>query len=79
MTTTTYQVSGMTCEHCVSAVNSELSGLAGVSGVRVDLVPGGLSRVTVTSEVPLPAADVTGALDEAGGYQLSAQSRGADD
>jgi copper chaperone len=73
MTTTTYQVSGMTCEHCVNAVTGELSGLDGVSGVRVGLVPGGLSLVTVTSDDPLPAAAVTSALDEAGGYELSAR------
>jgi copper chaperone len=72
MTTTTYQVSGMTCEHCVNAVTAELSGLDGVSGVSVGLVPGGLSLVTVTSSAPLPAPAVTSALDEAGGYELAA-------
>ena len=29
MTTTTYAVTGMTCGHCVSAVTSELTALAG--------------------------------------------------
>ena len=43
MATTTYPVTGMTCEHCVSAVTSELGGLNGVSGVTVDLVPDGSS------------------------------------
>ncbi len=27
MTTSTYQVSGMTCEHCVRSVTEEISGL----------------------------------------------------
>jgi copper chaperone len=71
MATTTYQVTGMTCEHCVNAVTSELTGLDGVSAVTVDLVPDGISQVTVTSGSPLPATAVTGALDEAGGYLLA--------
>ncbi len=71
MATTTYKVTGMTCGHCVNAVTSELTGLNGVSAVTVDLVPDGVSQVTVTSEGPLPAGAVTAALDEAGGYLLT--------
>jgi copper chaperone len=71
MTTTTYSVTGMTCEHCVRAVTEELSALAGVQQVTVDLVPGGSSAVTVTSGPPLAEQAVTDALDEAGGYQLA--------
>jgi len=70
MTTTTYVVTGMSCEHCVNAVTGELSGLGGVSAVTVDLVPGGGSRVTVASDSPLPQDAVSAALDEAGGYQI---------
>jgi copper chaperone CopZ len=62
----------MTCEHCAHAVTGELSGLEGVSQVNVDLVPGGESRVTVTSEAELPDQVVTAALDEAGDYRLAA-------
>jgi copper chaperone len=35
MTTTTYKVTGMTCEHCVNAVTTEVSALDGVSTVQV--------------------------------------------
>jgi copper chaperone len=70
MATTTYKVTGMTCEHCVNAVTSELTSLDGVSAVTVDLVPDGVSQVTVTSGSPLPDTAVTEALDEAGGYLL---------
>jgi copper chaperone len=70
MTTTTYAVTGMSCEHCVNAVTSELSGLGGVSAVTVDLVPGGSSRVTVASDGPLPEGAVSAALGEAGGYRI---------
>jgi copper chaperone len=71
LTTTTYTVTGMTCEHCVNAVTSELGVLGGVAAVTVDLVPGGSSLVTVTSEALLPDAAIRAALDEAGGYQIS--------
>ena len=70
MTTTTYAVKGMSCEHCVNAVTSELSGLGGVSAVTVDLVPGGDSSVTVASDAPLAPDAVSAALEEAGGYQI---------
>jgi copper chaperone CopZ len=73
MTTTTYPVTGMTCEHCVNAVTSELRALDGVSAVGVDLVPDGVSVVTVTSAAPLPEPAVAEALDEAGGYLIKAQ------
>ncbi|MBW3558014.1 MAG: heavy-metal-associated domain-containing protein [Actinobacteria bacterium] len=63
MTTSTYQVSGMTCGHCVSAVKAELGKLDGVSDVDVDLATG---TVTVTSDTELDAATVEAAVDEAG-------------
>jgi copper chaperone len=65
--TSTYTVTGMTCEHCVKAVTSELSELPGVADVRVDL---GSGVVTVTSAAPLAADDVRAAVDEAG-YELA--------
>jgi len=71
MTTATYQVTGMTCEHCVHAVTGELKSLAGVSGVRVGLNPGGESAVTVSSASPLGAEAVAAALEEAGEYRLA--------
>ncbi|MDH6463594.1 copper ion binding protein [Micromonospora sp. A200] len=66
MVTTTYQVQGMTCGHCVSSVSTEVSAIQGVSDVQVDLVSG---RVTVTSESPLDTESVRAAVDEAG-YDL---------
>jgi copper chaperone CopZ len=74
MTATAYAVTGMTCEHCVHSVAEELTRLGGVTGVTVDLVPGGESTVTVTSDEPLSADTVSGALDEAGDYQLAGAS-----
>jgi copper chaperone len=71
MTSATYQVTGMTCEHCVRAVRQELARLGGVREVSVELIPGGSSAVTVTSDGPLPADAVAAALDEAGDYRLA--------
>lgn len=71
MTTQTYNVTGMTCGHCAHAVTTELQALDGVSAVDVDLVAGGTSAVTVTSESPLDEAKVADALDEAGDYKLA--------
>jgi len=65
-----YVVSGMTCDHCVSAVSEELAGISGVRSVVIDLVPGGNSTVTVESDAPLDSAQVAAALDEAGAYEL---------
>jgi len=73
MSTTTYTVTGLSCEHCVNAVTSQLGSLPGVAEVSVDLVPDGGSRVTVTSAGPLADSVVSEALDEAGGYQLLAR------
>ncbi|MGN6574248.1 MAG: heavy-metal-associated domain-containing protein [Nocardioides sp.] len=69
-TTETYSVTGMTCGHCAGAVSSEIKEIAGVTEVDVDLVAGGTSTVTVTSETPLDRAAVAAAVDEAGDYQL---------
>jgi len=71
MTTTAYQVEGMTCAHCVTAVRTELGALDGVSEVTVVLNAGGTSSVTVTSQSPVPQEDVIAALDEAGDYHVS--------
>lgn len=70
-TTQSYQVTGMTCGHCVSAVTEEIKQLPGVSHVTVDLVAGGSSTVRVTSAERLDDALVATALDEAGDYQLA--------
>jgi copper chaperone CopZ len=59
-------VEGMTCDHCVMSVTEELTELDGVSDVAVRLVPGGRSEVTVTSDAPVAADTLDGAIAEAG-------------
>lgn len=63
MSTTTFTVKGMTCGHCVSSVKEEVSEVAGVTEVEVDLATG---LLTVTSESPVNAAQISAAVEEAG-------------
>jgi copper ion binding protein len=66
-TTTTFTVTGMSCEHCVRAVTDEVSKVDGVTGVEVDL---GTGTVAVTADGRVDAAAVAAAVDEAG-YELA--------
>lgn len=66
MTTTTFSVDGMTCGNCVKHVTEELTTLPGVTDVQIELVTGGSSPVTVTSQAPLDEAAIAAAVDEAG-------------
>jgi copper chaperone CopZ len=63
MTTTVLHVIGMTCEHCVRAVSTELGSIPGVTEVTVDLATG---AVEVTAEGPLDLDAARVAVDEAG-------------
>ncbi|MEO3925632.1 heavy-metal-associated domain-containing protein [Micromonosporaceae bacterium B7E4] len=66
MITQSYQVKGMTCSHCVSAVSTEVRAIPGVTEVNVDLASGAL---TVTSNDPVDQEQLRAAVDEAG-YEL---------
>jgi copper chaperone len=70
--TAAYSVSGMTCGHCASAVTEELRRLDGVIDVAVELNPGALSTVTITSTSPIAEDAVRSAVDEAG-YELAGE------
>ena len=65
--TKTYTVPGMHCGHCEAAVTRELSGVAGVAGVTVDL---DRKLVTVTGE-RLDDTALRTAIDQAG-YEVAA-------
>lgn len=67
MSESAYTVTGMTCEHCVRAVTTEVAKLPGVTDVDVDLSTG---RVRVTSDQTIDAASVEAAVEEAG-YELA--------
>lgn len=66
MSTQTYTVTGMTCDHCVNAVRSEVGAVPGVTGVEVELDSG---RVAVSGDGVDDAA-VRAAVDEAG-YEVA--------
>ncbi|MBX3068131.1 MAG: heavy-metal-associated domain-containing protein [Microbacteriaceae bacterium] len=66
MTTQTYNVSGMTCGHCVQSVSAEIGKLEGVDSVDIDLASG---AVTVSGSQELETDAVRAAVEEAG-YQL---------
>jgi copper chaperone CopZ len=63
MTTTTFQVDGMTCAHCERAVTDEVTSLAGVTGIDVSAATGVL---TVESTSVVDDALVLAAVEEAG-------------
>jgi copper chaperone len=63
LSTTTYTVVGMTCDHCVAAVTEEVSAVPGVRDVDVELATGGLR---VTGDTPVDDAAVRAAVEEAG-------------
>lgn len=67
MSTSTYTVTGMTCDHCVKAVKSEVSAVEGVDDVAVDLDSG---RVTVTASGSVDDAAIAAAVEEAG-YEIT--------
>ena len=62
-TTTTITVDGMTCGHCVNAVQTEVGKLDGVTDVAVDLSNG---QVTIVAETTPDPAALQEAVEEAG-------------
>ena len=60
--TTTYSISGMTCQHCVMSVREEVCEVAGVDGIDIDLASG---RMTITGNGYEDAA-IRAAVEEAG-------------
>ena len=62
-TTTTIAVDGMTCGHCVNAVQSEVGKLEGVTDVTVDLTTG---QVTIVADRAPAAEALEAAVEEAG-------------
>lgn len=66
MTTTEYQVTGMSCGHCETAIRTEVSQIPGVTDIDVSAATG---RLAVTTDKPVEDAAVLAvlaAVDEAG-------------
>ncbi len=58
----TYVVEGMTCDHCVNAVRTEVGSVPGVERAAVDL---DTKLLTVTGD-PIDDAAIFAAVEEAG-------------
>ena len=67
MSTRTYTVVGMSCDHCVRSVQEEVGHVTGVSSVDVDLASG---AVTVTADGEIDDELVRAAVEEAG-YEVA--------
>lgn len=67
MSTITYSVPDVSCAHCQAAITSEVSTVAGVESVDVDL---DTKTVTVRGE-PLDEQAIIAAIDDAG-YEVAA-------
>jgi copper chaperone len=67
--TSEYVVSGMHCHHCVSSVREEVSGVHGVTDVKVDLDSG---QLIVISDTEIAFQSIEAAVDEAGYRVLTA-------
>ncbi len=63
MTTTEYQVTGMTCGHCERHVTEEVAQVEGVESIEVSHETG---RLVVTSSQEISDAAIVAAVDEAG-------------
>ncbi|MGO2747111.1 heavy-metal-associated domain-containing protein [Microbacterium sp.] len=63
MTTTEYQVTGMTCGHCEMSVREEVSEIAGVDSVEVSAQTG---KLVVSASAPISDDAILAAVDEAG-------------
>jgi len=63
MSTTEFQVTGMTCGHCEMSVREEVGQIAGVDAVEVSAQTG---KLVITASAPVSDADVIAAVDEAG-------------
>lgn len=72
--TTTVNISGMTCGHCVASVTEELEALEDVSNVSVELNKGGISRATVVSGSELSPVQLTEAVADAGYLVVSSDA-----
>jgi copper chaperone len=62
----TFAVVGMSCEHCVAAVEDEVARIDGVSGVEVDLA----SATVLVRGSAIDGAAVRAAIETAG-YSLA--------
>lgn len=64
MSTTTYTVTGMTCDNCEKHIREEVAQIEGVTDIEISHASGRLSVTTAGN--PVDDATVLSAVDEAG-------------
>lgn len=64
----TYTVEGMTCNHCVHAIKTEVAAIPGVTSVELDLES---ENLKITSDEAVDFDRVVEAVAEAGNYSIS--------
>lgn len=67
MKTESFNVPGISCQHCVNAITNEVGGVEGVNNVAVDLAS---KTVRVESAETVSRETLTAAIEEAG-YDVS--------
>jgi len=68
--THTYEISGMTCQHCVARVQKALASHPEVTNAEVALLP---SAATVTMKRHLSQEELQAAVSKAGPYTIQEQ------
>ncbi|MEI3843662.1 MULTISPECIES: heavy-metal-associated domain-containing protein [unclassified Microbacterium] len=63
MTSTEYQVTGMTCGHCELSIREEVGEIAGVEDIQVSAQTG---RLVITSAEEIDDAQILAAVADAG-------------
>lgn len=71
MTTSTWTITGMTCDHCANAIVEEVSELVGVDSVSVDR---SAATMTLSTTAEISDSAVSEAVAEAGNYAARKQS-----
>lgn len=66
MSATIVKATGLTCNHCAVSVSEEIQEIPAVTDVKVEVVKGGESTVTIEHQGPLETEAVAAAIREAG-------------
>ena len=61
MTTVTYSIPNISCNHCVHTVKTEVSEINGVSSVEADI---SLKQATISFEPPATEVEIKSLLEE---------------
>ncbi len=69
MTTTTYHVAGISCDHCVRSITNEVKDVAGVRTVNIDIP----TKIVTIEHADVAPLMLVAAINEAGFDEVVAQ------